>query len=86
MEKIERKRNKIKPSTAHIAFVVFNSIFMFLFIVITLYPVLNTLAISLNDGTDALKGGIYLLPRKFTLKNYITITLLRGRLLPLHVP
>ncbi|RKI29231.1 carbohydrate ABC transporter permease [bacterium 1xD8-6] len=73
MEKIERKRNKIKPSTAHIAFVVFNSIFMFLFIVITLYPVLNTLAISLNDGTDALKGGIYLLPRKFTLKNYITV-------------
>ena len=46
---------------------------MVLFIVITLYPVLNTLAISLNDGTDALRGGIYLLPRKFTWKNYITV-------------
>lgn len=34
---------------------------------------LNTLAISLNDGTDALRGGIYLLPRKFTWKNYITV-------------
>lgn len=38
-----------------------------------MYPVLNTLAISFNDGTDALKGGIYLWPRKFTLKNYVTI-------------
>lgn len=42
-------------------------------LIITLYPVLNTLAISLNDGTDALRGGIYLLPRKFTWKNYITV-------------
>ena len=46
---------------------------MILFVVITLYPVINTLAISLNDGTDALKGGIYLLPRKFTFKNYTTV-------------
>ena len=42
---------------------------MIMFVIITLYPVLNTLAISLNDGTDALRGGIYLLPRKFTWKN-----------------
>ena len=47
-------------------FPIINGIIMVLFIVITLYPVLNTLAISLNDGTDALRGGIYLLPRKFT--------------------
>ena len=30
---------------------------MIMFVIITLYPVLNTLAISLNDGTDALRGG-----------------------------
>ena len=46
---------------------------MILLVIITLYPVLNTLAISLNDGTDALRGGIYLWPRKFTWKNYITV-------------
>lgn len=46
---------------------------MIAFVVITLYPVLNTLAISLNDGTDALRGGIYLFPRKFTMKNYMTV-------------
>ena len=33
----------------------------------------STLAISFNDGTDALRGGIYLWPRKWTLKNYITV-------------
>ena len=46
---------------------------MIAFVIITLYPVLNTLAISFNDGTDALHGGIYLIPRKCTLKNYITV-------------
>ena len=48
-------------------FPIVNTIIMILFVIITLYPVLNTLAISLNDGTDSLRGGIYLLPRKFTL-------------------
>ena len=46
---------------------------MILFVLITLYPILNTVAISLNDGTDALRGGIYLWPRKFTWKNYLTV-------------
>ena len=64
---------KTKTSFADKAFVVCNTIFMILFVAITLYPVINTLAISFNDGTDALRGGIYLWPRKFTLKNYITV-------------
>lgn len=68
----EKKRRK-KSSKADVAFTVFNSIFMVLFVIVTLYPVLNTLAISLNDGTDALRGGIHLLPRKFTWKNYTTV-------------
>lgn len=46
---------------------------MIAFVVITLYPVLNTLAISLNDGIDAVRGGIYLWPRMFTLNNYKTV-------------
>ena len=46
---------------------------MVLFVVITLYPVLNTLAISFNDGIDTIRGGVHLLPRKFTLKNYQTV-------------
>lgn len=64
---------KYKTSLSSKVFTVFNTIFMILFVVVTLYPVLNTLAISFNDGTDALRGGIYLWPRKFTLQNYKTV-------------
>lgn len=62
-----------KTSFSHKLFTVINSIFMILFVIITLYPVLNTLAVAFNDGTDALRGGIYLIPRKFTFQNFITV-------------
>ncbi|AFH59457.1 carbohydrate ABC transporter permease [Paenibacillus caseinilyticus] len=42
-------------------------------VVVTLYPFLNVLAISLNDSTDTVRGGIHIWPREFTLKNYETI-------------
>jgi putative aldouronate transport system permease protein len=38
-----------------------------------LYPMLNTLALSFNDGLDAIRGGIRLWPRSFTLNNYETL-------------
>lgn len=60
-------------SVANRAFTIFNTIFMTLFVVVTLYPVLNTLAISLNNGLDAVKGGIHLIPRAFTFENYTTV-------------
>lgn len=64
---------KQKTSLADKIFVVCNTLFMIIFVVVTLYPVLNTLAFSLNDGIDAVRGGIYLWPRKFTWKNYQTV-------------
>lgn len=67
------KKKKIKTSIWDKAFVICNTLFMIAFVVITLYPVLNTLALSFNDGIDALRGGIYLWPRKFSLKNYVTV-------------
>ncbi|MBE9914936.1 carbohydrate ABC transporter permease [Paenibacillus donghaensis] len=33
-------------------------------------PTINVLALSLNVGTDAAKGGIYFWPRQFTLDNF----------------
>lgn len=54
-------------------FTVVNTLILTLFVIITLYPIINTLAISFNDGTDALRGGIYLWPRKFTWQNYIAV-------------
>jgi len=37
---------------------------------ITLYPFIYVLALSFNNGIDAMKGGIYFVPRVFTLENY----------------
>ncbi|NQX59767.1 carbohydrate ABC transporter permease [Paenibacillus qinlingensis] len=51
-------------------FDIMNTILLSLLLVFTLYPFLNVIALSLNDATDSMKGGIYLLPRKFTLFNY----------------
>ena len=62
-----------KKSLGDQIFVICNTIFMVAFVVITLYPVLNTLAISFNDGIDTVRGGIHLIPRKFTLQNYYTV-------------
>lgn len=69
----QKEMKRRKTSVGDKIFTVCNVLFMIAFVIITLYPVLNTLAISLNDGTDALRGGIYLFPRKFTMKNYITV-------------
>lgn len=46
--------------------------------VATLYPFLNVLAISFNDSTDSIKGGITIYPRVFTFKNYETIFAFSG--------
>ena len=56
-----------------IVFPIFNTLLMLLIMLVTLYPVLNTVAISLNEGTDALRGGIKLVPRVFSLKSYQSI-------------
>ena len=45
-------------------------VIMTIIAVITIYPFLNVLAISFNDATDSVKGGIHILPREFTLQNY----------------
>lgn len=79
-ERLEVKMNKklvvMKKKKSNIrdkVFIIVNTTVLTIFVIITLYPILNTLAISLNDGTDALRGGIYLWPRVFTWRNYQTI-------------
>lgn len=51
-------------------FQVVNIFLMLLLCVIMLYPYLNQVAISFNEGMDAMLGGITVFPRKFTLANY----------------
>lgn len=58
-----------RPASERVMMVVI-TIFMVLFCFCTLYPFINTLAISFNEGPDTLKGGIYFVPRIFTFQNY----------------
>lgn len=58
------------PRIEPILFNTFNTIFMLFLVVVTLYPFLNTIAVSLNVGNDTIRGGIYLWPREWTLQNY----------------
>ena len=47
-------------------------VFIFL-IIITLYPFLNVLAISFNDPIDTMRNINFVIPRQFTLSNYVYI-------------
>lgn len=62
----KKKRNDV-------VFPIVNTIILILLMFVTLYPVLNTVAYSFNDGTDALRGGIGLWPRVWSLKSYTSI-------------
>ena len=61
-----------------------NVVLMTLVAIVTVYPFLNVLAISLNESLDTVRGGIYLWPRKFTLANYETIFSFGGLLVGLR--
>ena len=64
---------KKKTGNGNTAFDYFNYMLMIALAIITLYPFLNVLAISLNNSVDTVKGGITIYPREFTLMNYIEI-------------
>lgn len=41
--------------------------------VVTVYPFLQVVALSFNDATDTVRGGVHIWPRVFTLNNYVEI-------------
>lgn len=64
------KGNHIKRSMEdHVISIVVGAVMLFVFF-ITLYPFWYAVVLSFNEGTDALRGGIYFWPRKWTLDNY----------------
>lgn len=65
------KRNKIK-SRDNILDYILLVVFIFL-IIITIYPFLNVLAISLNDPIDTMRNINFIIPRKFTWSNYVYV-------------
>lgn len=64
---------KYRATKGDIVFYIFNTIIMLTVVLVTLYPFVNTLAVSFNNGLDSIKGGITIFPRAFTLQNYISI-------------
>ena len=72
MNKIKRQ-NYASTIRKGKVFPVVNACFLILLMFVTLYPVLNTVAYSFNDGTDALRGNIGLWPRMFSLESYRSI-------------
>jgi putative aldouronate transport system permease protein len=57
----------------NVVFNYFNTIFLWILVFIMLYPFWNTIAVSFNDASDTILGGVTFFPRKFTLYNYKVI-------------
>lgn len=60
----------LKPTIGSRIFDTFNVVFMLVFTFFMVYPFINLLALSFNDGVDAARGGIYFFPRVFSLDSY----------------
>lgn len=73
MTAVSQKKRKPFGKRRDIAFPIVNTCILILIMFITLYPVLNTVAYSFNDGMDALRGGIGILPRKFSTEAYVSM-------------
>ncbi|MCM3694349.1 carbohydrate ABC transporter permease [Neobacillus niacini] len=62
------KRNR--RTTSEYIFDNINILIMLFICAITIYPIWYVIVNSLNDGVDAMKGGIYWWPREFSIENY----------------
>lgn len=60
-------------------------LFFVIILVVTLYPFMNVLAISLNDATDTIKNINFIIPRHFTLANYKYVFKEGGIVQPLFI-
>ncbi|WP_083606726.1 MULTISPECIES: carbohydrate ABC transporter permease [Paenibacillus] len=67
-------KKSLRPSGLEpVLFHSFNTVFMICLVLVTLYPFINTIAVSFNAGNDTIRGGIYLWPRVWTTQNYKAI-------------
>lgn len=73
-----RNRHDIRPASnfkthGDIVFHVANTFFMLCVLILTLYPFWFSIVNSLNDGTDLVKGYVFLWPRIFTFASWNTV-------------
>ncbi|MCC3373802.1 carbohydrate ABC transporter permease [Cohnella sp. REN36] len=59
-----------RQTTGEAAFGIANGVLMLAICFLTLYPVWYVIVNAFNDGTDAMRGGIYWWPRQFSLESF----------------
>ena len=75
-----KQASYIKRTVPGTVFDVINVVLLLVLSFIMIYPFWNQLVISLNDGIDAQRGGLYFWPRIFTYGNYSYILKTSGML------
>lgn len=66
-----RIKRKIVPSD--VVLDVVKVIFLAFAVIVCIYPFWNIFIVSINDATDAMRGGLYFLPRKLSFASYADI-------------
>ena len=66
-------KTSIKRSRGTLIFDTINVTLMIIICFLCLYPIWYVIVNSFNDAKDAMMGGIYWWPRKFSLENYIAV-------------
>ena len=64
------KKKKVSRTPGEWVLDIVKVLFLALVVIVTVYPFWNIFVISINDATDAIRGGIYFWPRKFSLSSY----------------
>ena len=68
-----KRHKKITRTPGEWALDIVKVVFLAFVVVVTVYPFWNIFIISINDATDAIRGGLYFLPRKLSLSSYAEI-------------
>lgn len=63
-----KRKNKIRTGSR--LFDTLNTIFMCLFLLVMLIPILHVVFVSISDPEEVIKGGLFLYPKGFNLKGY----------------
>lgn len=70
---IKRARIRVPRTPSEWVLDIFKWFFLAIVTIVTVYPFWNVFVVSINDATDAVRGGIYFWPRVFSLYSYQNI-------------
>ncbi len=68
-----KPKTRIRETGADLVFTIFNNLFLVLFLIIVLYPLIYVFSASFSDPNAVAAGKVWLVPVKFTTKAYVRI-------------